>query len=324
MAGSSDRAPVRDLDAEAEKALEAVEKAKTDYLAALTNPDSSAEIKELLKSDYTLRTQLAKTAAEAALLAKRQRAETLAVTTTATSSGTPEPSSEPDDLNPDLTTVTKRKRKELREIARQVGTPMGGWIDKQGKFHVQNAEHAHRLNTLLSYAWTAMDFIRSAEFLAAVNTYAESHNEFQAMVYETQDQLLSLLDELDWEAFGLRTKHEDGYAVYKCLMEGVNFHQDNPDRQKRLAVARKAANESNNWKRKSPLGTQTGHQIPPALRRTAPPHGQFHHNPRSYENNPAPGYHAPQSRGRGPRCFNCDQYGHLSRDCRHPPKPPRQ
>ena len=63
MAGSSERVPVRDLDAEAEKALEAVEKAKADYLAALTNSESSTELKELLKSDYTLRTQLAKTAA---------------------------------------------------------------------------------------------------------------------------------------------------------------------------------------------------------------------------------------------------------------------
>jgi hypothetical protein len=51
MAGNSERVLARDLDAEAEKALEAVEKAKTEYLAALTNTESSAEIKELLKSD---------------------------------------------------------------------------------------------------------------------------------------------------------------------------------------------------------------------------------------------------------------------------------
>jgi hypothetical protein len=43
-----------------------------------------------------------------------------------------------------------------------------------------------------------MDFIRSAEFLTAINEYVEVHTEFQAAVYyDTQDQLLSLLDELD-------------------------------------------------------------------------------------------------------------------------------
>ncbi len=75
MAGSSERVPVRDIDTEAEKAREAVEKAKAEYLAALTNTESSAEVKELLKIDYIMCAQVAKTAAEAALLAKRQRAE---------------------------------------------------------------------------------------------------------------------------------------------------------------------------------------------------------------------------------------------------------
>lgn len=72
-----------------------------------------------------------------------------------------------------------------------------------------------------------MDFIRSSEFLAAVNTYAEGHLEFQTCVHEARDHLVSLLDEPDREAFALRTKHEDGYAVCKCLVEGTNFHQDN-------------------------------------------------------------------------------------------------
>ncbi len=69
MAGNAERVPVRDLDTEAGKARDAAEKAKTEYLDALTNTESSAELKELLKSDYTLCAQLAKTAAEAALLA---------------------------------------------------------------------------------------------------------------------------------------------------------------------------------------------------------------------------------------------------------------
>ncbi len=92
--------------------------------------------------------QLAKTAAEAALLAKRQRTEAVANPSTATTSGSPDPGSEPDDLNPNLTTLSKRPRKELKEIVRFVGSLVGGWIDKQGKFHVrvQHAEHANRLN----------------------------------------------------------------------------------------------------------------------------------------------------------------------------------
>ncbi len=50
MTISSERIPVRDLDAEAKKAREAVEKAKTEYILALTNTESLAELKELLKS----------------------------------------------------------------------------------------------------------------------------------------------------------------------------------------------------------------------------------------------------------------------------------
>ncbi len=111
MASNSERIPPRDLDTEAEKARDAAEKAKTEYLAALTNTESSAELKELLNSDYTLCAQLAKTAAEAALLAKRQRTETIANPAAPTASGSPDTGSEPGDLNPDLTTVSKRPRK---------------------------------------------------------------------------------------------------------------------------------------------------------------------------------------------------------------------
>ncbi len=142
-------------------------------------------------------------------------------------------------------------------------------------------------------------------------------------MYETQDRLLSLLDELDWEAFGLRTKHEDGYAVHKCLVEGINFHQDNPDRQKRLAVARKAANEkeSGSWKRKSLYGKQLSRQAPPVLRGpTTPPHAHFGHHARYFDNSSASGDSTAAGRRRGPRYFNCDQYGHFARDCGQLPK----
>ena len=126
MAGNSERVLIRDLDTEAEKARDAAEKAKTEYLAALTNTESSAELKELMKSDYTICAQLANTAAEAALLAKRQRTETITTPTVAIASGSPDLGSEPDDLNPNLTTVNKRPHKDLKEIVRSVGSPVGG------------------------------------------------------------------------------------------------------------------------------------------------------------------------------------------------------
>ena len=71
-----------------------------------------------MKNDYTLCAQLAKTAAEAALLAKRQRIEAVTNLTAAATSGSPDLGSEPDDLNRDLTTVSKTPRKESKEIVR--------------------------------------------------------------------------------------------------------------------------------------------------------------------------------------------------------------
>ena len=135
MANGTERNPPRDLDTKAKNAREAVEKAKTEYLNTLTNTESSAELKELLKRDYTLFAQLAKTAAEAPLLAKWQCTSLTANPAAATAFGPPGPGSEPDDLNRDLTTVSKRLRKELKEIVRSVGSLVGGGIDKQGKFH---------------------------------------------------------------------------------------------------------------------------------------------------------------------------------------------
>ena len=136
---------------------------------------------------------------------------------------------------------------------------------------------------------------------------------------------MSLLDELDWEAFALRTKHEDGYAVYKCLVEGTNFHQDNQDRAKRLAVAKKAAREKESEGAKRKLsGYKPPGRLSPNLRPpNFAPRSQYNTNPRSFDQSSASYNPAPPGKGRTPRRFNCDQYGHHARDCTQLPKPPR-
>lgn len=40
----------------------------------------------------------------------------------------------------------------MKEIVRLVGSPVGGWLDKQGKFHMTHVEHAERLNAQLTQA----------------------------------------------------------------------------------------------------------------------------------------------------------------------------
>ena len=88
-----------------------------------------------------------------------------------------------------------------------------------------------------------MEFLRSAEFMEAITTYAESHEKFQQAVYTAKDNAHDLLDELDWEAFTLRIKHDEGYAIYKALVEGTGFHTETAERQKRLNQATKATRE---------------------------------------------------------------------------------
>ena len=88
-----------------------------------------------------------------------------------------------------------------------------------------------------------MDFLRSPDHLSAITTFAENNEKFQSAVYEAKDHLHDLLDELDWDAFTLRIRHEEGYATYKALVEGHGFHSETAERQKRLQQARKAAKE---------------------------------------------------------------------------------
>lgn len=239
MSNLAESSITRDLDAESKPRREAAENAKTTYVTTLPHNTSSDELKEVLKQDNLLCAQLAKTIAGAALLAKRRIWDNPPVPATATPQATREPAPKADDMNPGFTTLGKRPRKDLKEIVRSVGD----WFDKQGKFHVSHAEHTRRLDDMLAHTWAVMDFVRNAEFILAVTTSAEENMEFQTAVYDTQDHLLSILDELVREAFTLRAKHEEGHFVYKCLIEGTSFHQDNQDRQKRLTVARKLANE---------------------------------------------------------------------------------
>ena len=72
------------------------------------------------------------------------------------------------------------------------------------------------------------------EFWKAITPYAEGNTAFQNSVYEVKDALHDVIDELDWEGFLLRIKHEEGYSVYKALKEGTSFHTESAERQKRL------------------------------------------------------------------------------------------
>ena len=126
---------------------------------------------------------------------------------------------------------------------RTVGAPVGGWFDKQGKFHVTHAELANRLNRQVARAWAALDFLRSAAFMSAIADFAQNNEKFQSSVSDAKDNLHDLLDELDWDGFTLRIKHEEGDAAYKALVDGHDFHSETAERQKRLQQAKKAAKE---------------------------------------------------------------------------------
>ena len=143
-----------------------------------------------------------------------------------TAEGSNSSTGEPDELDKEPVTLGKRKRKDLGDLVRTVGTPIiiGGWFDKQGKFHVTHVELANRLNRQLARAWAALDFLRSADFISAIADFAQNNEKFQSAVYEAKDNLHDLLDELlDLDAFTLRIKHEEGYATYKALVDGHGF-----------------------------------------------------------------------------------------------------
>ena len=131
-----------------------------------------------------------------------------------TAEGSSAPAGEPDELDKELATLGKRKRKDLRDLVRTVGAPVGGWFDKQGKFHVTHAELANHLNRQLARAWAALDSLRSADFMSAIADFAHNNEKFKSSVYEAKDNLHDLLDELDTEAFTFRIKHQEGYATY--------------------------------------------------------------------------------------------------------------
>ena len=109
------------------------------------------------------------------------------------------PAREPNELDKELATLGKRKRKDLANLVRTVGAPVGGRFDKQGKFHVTHAELANRLNRQLERAWAALDILRSAYFMSAIADFAQNNEKFQSAVYyyEAKDNLHDLMDELD-------------------------------------------------------------------------------------------------------------------------------
>ena len=148
---------------------------------------------------------------------------------------------EPDPADSEVAVLGKRKRKDLAKCARAVEPPFGGWFDKTGKYHVLHAESAAFLSRLLDKTLKAVDFLRSKPFWSAVSTYAEEHIEFQDSFYEATDALHDVIDELDWEAFLLRIKHEEGYPTFQAPKEAIGFHTETTERLKRLQQARKTA-----------------------------------------------------------------------------------
>ena len=136
-------------DAEAKKLREAAESANKEYVEILTQENASEDLKALLKSEYEHATKMAAAAADTAQMAKRKL---LGGNPNPAAEGSSAPAGEPDELDKELATLGKRKRKDLADIVRTVGAPIGGWFDKQGKFHVTHAELANRLNRQLERA----------------------------------------------------------------------------------------------------------------------------------------------------------------------------
>ncbi len=95
------------------------------------------------------------------------------------------------------------------------------------------------MSELLDSTWYVMDICQSSEFVESMNEYATTHKEFQLKVITSQDKLHNLLDEFDWEAFTLKIKYEEGYTIFKHLVDGTSFHSTaNVEWQRRLTMAR--------------------------------------------------------------------------------------
>ena len=207
----------------------------------------------------------------------------------------------------------KRKRKDLSKLVRQVEAPFGGWFDKSGKYHVTHAESAAFLSRLLEKTWKAVDFVHGPDFWKAITTYAEGNTAFQASVYDVKDALHDVIDELDWEGFLLRIKHEEGYPVYKALKEGTGFHTEYAERQKRLNQARKTAKASEAGKSRGkpafskpstrPYGTTQHQSFRQSHSRDSSASTQSYQLP------------APTALPKV-HCFRCNRPGYFARDCK--------
>ena len=147
--------------------------------------------------------------------------------------------------------------------------------------------------------------------MSAIAAFAENNEKFHVAVYEAKDHLHDLLDELDWDAFTLRIKHEEGYATYKALVDGHGFHSETAKRQKRLQQARKAAKErsADTKQRAKTFLNSPSYKLP---FQSAPSSSTMssarHHSsspPVPHEGGPK----APRTR------FKCNGVGQVARDC---------
>jgi hypothetical protein len=297
------------LDREYTKLREAADKAKEAYITALSAENTPDELKALLKNEYEMATNQANMSLDTLHAAKR-RLINPSPTVGATEADL---ETEPDPVDAEVAVLGKRKRKDLAKCARTVEPPFGGWFDKTGKYHALHAEAAAHISRLLDKTWKAVDFLRSKPFWSAISAYAEEHSEFQDSFYETTDALHDVLDELDWEAFLLRIKHEEGYPTFKALKEATGFHTETAERLKRLQQARKTAKAAETARSKP-----SQHSRPPYSRPYGNPANHSHGNlsARASSASTAP-YHNASAR-HGPKkvfCFKCNQEGHYSRDC---------
>jgi hypothetical protein len=294
---------------EYEKFRTAAEAAKTAYVEALQVGDTPLELKEVLKTEWETASKRADLALETLHAAKRRLLTPRGKIPTTDS----DPEVELDAIDKELEVLGKRKRKDLTKLVRQVETPFGGWFDKSGKYHVTHAESAAFLSRLLEKTWKAMDFVQGSDFWKAISTYAEGNTAFQSSVYEVKDALHDVIDELDWEGFLLRIKHEEGYPVFKALKEGTGFHTESAERQKRLNQARKTAKASEASKNRG----KSSFSKPSARPYNGTPQQSFRPAHSRDSSASTQSYQAPTPSG-PPKahCFKCNRAGHYARDCK--------